>query len=96
MKTRIKEYRAKYDLTQEDLAKIVGVRRETIVFLEKGRYNPSLMLAYKIAKALNARIEDLFMFEDELQNAVGDSKKYKPTYSDNNKKNAGLNEFFKY
>ena len=50
MKTRIKELRAKHDLTQVDLAKKVGVRRETIVFLEKGKYNPSLKLAYDIAK----------------------------------------------
>jgi len=54
MKTRIKEFRARYDLTQEELAKKVGVRRETIVFLEKGKYNPSLKLAYDIAKALKS------------------------------------------
>jgi len=52
LKTRIKEFRARYDLTQEDLAKMVGVRRETILFLEKGTYNPSLKLAYDVAKAL--------------------------------------------
>ena len=45
IKNRIKEYRAKYDMKQEDLAKLVGVRRETIGNLEKGRYNPSLVLA---------------------------------------------------
>ena len=65
MKTRIKEYRAKYNMTQKELAKKVGVRRETIVFIEKGRYNPSLKLAYKIAKALNATIEELFIFEED-------------------------------
>ena len=65
MRTRIKEYRAKYDLTQEDLAKLVGVRRETIVFLEKGKYNPSLKLAYDVAKALHATIDELFIFDDE-------------------------------
>lgn len=65
MKTRIKEYRAKFGMTQEELAKKVGVRRETIVFLEKGKYNPSLKLAYKIARVFNARIEDIFIFEDE-------------------------------
>ena len=64
MKTRIKEYRARHDLTQEDLAKKVGVRRETIVFLEKGKYNPSLKLAYDVAKALNAKIEELFTFDE--------------------------------
>ena len=63
MKTRIKEFRARYDLTQEDLAKKVGVRRETIVFLEKGKYNPSLQLAHDVAKALKTTIEELFIFE---------------------------------
>jgi putative transcriptional regulator len=65
MKTRIKEFRARYDLTQEDLAMKVGVRRETIVFLEKGRYNPSLKLAHDIAKALNAKMDELLVFDDE-------------------------------
>ncbi|NQU78826.1 helix-turn-helix transcriptional regulator [Candidatus Woesearchaeota archaeon] len=63
MKTRIKEFRARYDLTQEDLAKKVGVRRETIVFLEKGKYNPSLQLAHDVATALKTNIEELFIFE---------------------------------
>ena len=65
MKTRMKELRARYDLTQEDLAKMVGVRRETILFLEKGKYNPSLNLAHDIAKALQTTIDDLFIFEDD-------------------------------
>jgi len=65
MKTRIKELRARYDLTQEDLAKKVGVRRETIVFLEKGKYNPSLKLAYDIAKTLETTIEELFIFDEK-------------------------------
>jgi DNA-binding XRE family transcriptional regulator len=64
-KTRIKEFRARYDLTQDDLAKSVGVRRETILYLEKGKYNPSLMLAYQIAQTLKTTINDLFIFEDE-------------------------------
>ncbi|PNX49388.1 MAG: transcriptional regulator [Thermoplasmata archaeon M9B1D] len=64
MKTRIKELRARYDMTQEDLARNVGARRETIVFLEKGKYNPSLKLAHDIAKALNTKIDDLFIFEE--------------------------------
>lgn len=63
MKTRIKELRAKYNLTQEDLARKVGVRRETIVFLEKGKYNPSLQLAHEVAKVLKVRIDDLFIFD---------------------------------
>ncbi|MFH1445106.1 MAG: helix-turn-helix transcriptional regulator [Nanoarchaeota archaeon] len=65
MKTRIKEFRARHNMTQEDLARKVDVRRETIVFLEKGKYNPSLKLAHEISKALEAKIEDIFIFEDE-------------------------------
>ena len=65
MRTRIKELRAKYDLTQEELAVKVGVRRETIVFLEKGKYNPSLKLAHDIAKVLKIRIDELFIFDDD-------------------------------
>ncbi len=64
VKTRIKELRARYDLTQEDLARKVGVRRETILFIEKGNYNPSLKLAHDIAKALQTTIDDLFIFEE--------------------------------
>ncbi len=60
----MKELREKNHLTQERLAQKVGVRRETILFLEKGKYNPSLKLAYDIAKVLDAKIEDVFVFED--------------------------------
>ena len=63
MKTRIKEFRARYNLTQEDLAKKVGVRRETILFIEKGKYNPSLKLAHDIAKELKTTIDELFIFD---------------------------------
>lgn len=63
IKTRIKELRAKNGITQEELAQKVGVRRETIVFLEKGKYNPSLKLAYDTAKALDSKIEDVFIIE---------------------------------
>ena len=62
METRIKELRARNGLTQEDLAKKVNVRRETIVFLEKGKYNPSLKLAFDIAQVFNEKIEDVFLF----------------------------------
>lgn len=65
MKTRIKEFRARYNLTQAELAEKVGVRRETIVFLEKGKYNPSLKLAHDIAVALNSKIDEIFIFDDE-------------------------------
>ena len=64
MKTRIKEYRAKHNLTQEKLAEVVGVRRETIIFLEQGKYNPSLKLAHNVAKALETTIDEIFIFED--------------------------------
>ena len=63
MKTKIKELRAKYNLTQEDLAKKVGVRRETIVFLEKGKYMPSLKLAHDVTKVFESKIEDVFIFD---------------------------------
>ena len=62
MKTRIKEYRTKHKITQEGLARRVGVRRETIIFLEQGKYNPSLKLAHDVAKALKAKIEEIFIF----------------------------------
>lgn len=65
MITKIKEYRAKSNLTQDELANLVGVRRETIVHLENGRYNPSLKMARDIAKALNTTIDELFIFPDE-------------------------------
>jgi putative transcriptional regulator len=64
VKTKMKEYRANLGLTQEKLAEIVGVRRETIIFLEKGKYNPSLKLAHDIARVLKAPIENIFIFDD--------------------------------
>jgi putative transcriptional regulator len=64
VRTRIKELRARHNLTQEDLAKKVGVRRETILYLEKGKYNPSLKLAYDVAKALKTTIDELYLFDD--------------------------------
>lgn len=59
-KTHIKEYRFKFDMKQDELAHIVGVRRETIGNVENGRYNPSLKLAMDIAKTFGCRVEDLF------------------------------------
>lgn len=64
MKTKIKEYRAKYNLTQEKLAEMVAVRRETIIFLEQGKYNPSLKLAHTVAKALQTTVDEIFIFDD--------------------------------
>jgi putative transcriptional regulator len=63
MNNRIKEYRARLNLTQEDLAKMVNVRRETIVFLEKNKYNPSLKLAFDIARVFETTIEEIFIFD---------------------------------
>jgi putative transcriptional regulator len=63
MRNRIKELRMKLSITQEELAKRAGVRRETIVFLEQGRYNPSLQLAHGVAVALKTNLDDLFTFE---------------------------------
>ena len=65
MNNRIKELRAKHDLSQLALAKQVGVRRETIVFLEKGKYNPSLRLAHDVAKFFSLPIEEVFLFDEE-------------------------------
>ncbi len=64
MKTRIKELRARVNLTQVELAKKVSVRRETIVFLENGKYNPSLKLAYDISKVFNMGIEEVFILDN--------------------------------
>lgn len=64
IKNRIKEYRAKHDMTQEQLARLVDVRRETIGNLESGRYNPSLVLAWNIAKVFGVTIEEIFTVED--------------------------------
>ncbi|HHY11071.1 MAG TPA: helix-turn-helix transcriptional regulator [Firmicutes bacterium] len=63
--SRLKEFRARHDLTQEQLANKVRVRRETIGHIENNRYNPSLILAYKLARALNSTIEELFLFEED-------------------------------
>ena len=65
MKARIRELREIHGLTQEALALNVDVTRQTILFLEKGKYNPSLRLAYKIARLFNSKIEEVFSFEDE-------------------------------
>jgi len=73
MHNRIKELRARFNLTQDDLANMVRVRRETIVFLEKGKYNPSLKLAHDISVVFKSRIEDVFLFEE---NELSDLKSY--------------------
>lgn len=65
LKTKIKEYRAKFNLTQDALAEMVDARRETIIRIEKGQYNPSLKLAMDIAKVFQVSVEELFVFEEE-------------------------------
>jgi len=65
METRIKKLREELGLTQEALAKKVNVTRQTILFMEKGKYNPSLRLAYRVARVLGKPIEEVFSFEDE-------------------------------
>ena len=62
MKNKIREYRSVHDLTQAQLAQAVGVRRETIIYLEQGKYMPSLKLAHDVAKTLKTKIEKLFIF----------------------------------
>lgn len=64
IRNRIKELRARHDMRQDELARLVGVRRETIGNLEKGRYNPSLVLAWNIAKVFGLTIEEVFTVED--------------------------------
>ena len=64
MKNRIEEIRNEKGIRQDDLAKLMGVSRQTISSLENGRYNPSILLAHKIAKFFGMTIEEVFIFED--------------------------------
>ncbi|AWI03855.1 helix-turn-helix transcriptional regulator [Clostridium drakei] len=65
MKNKIKQLRENFNLTQQDLAEKVDVSRQTIISLENEKYNPSILLAYKIAKTFNLSIEKIFIFEEE-------------------------------
>ena len=65
MKAKLKVFRAMRDLTQEALAKEIGVTRQTVIAIEKGKYNPSLELAFKLARYFDASIEDIFIYESE-------------------------------
>ena len=67
MKNDLKVYRAKFDLTQEELANKVGVTRQTIISIEKGRYEPSLSLAFKLANYFDVKIEDIFSYEKKCE-----------------------------
>ncbi len=71
LKNHIKQHRARLDMTQQDLAEKVGVRRQTILSIEKGKYAPSALLAFQIARALGMRTDDLFELVDE---EAGDEK----------------------
>jgi putative transcriptional regulator len=65
MRNKIKVFRAMHDLTQEHLAQVIGVNRQTILAIEKGKYVPSLDLAFRIARYFGVSIEEVFMYEDE-------------------------------
>jgi len=65
MKNKIKVFRAMHDLTQEDLAQAIGVTRQTILAIEKGKYVPSLDLAFRISRYFRVNIEEVFMYDDE-------------------------------
>jgi putative transcriptional regulator len=64
IRTKIKELRARHNLTQDELAEKVGVTRQTMLYLEKGKYNPSLILAHKVAEVLSSTIEEVFIIEE--------------------------------
>ncbi|KXG77508.1 hypothetical protein AN618_10600 [Fervidicola ferrireducens] len=66
IKNKIKVFRAMHDMTQEDLAKKLGVTRQTVIALEKGKYYPSLELAFKIARVFGVGIEDVFIYEENF------------------------------
>ena len=67
LRTRLKEYRARFGLKQEDLANALEVSRQTIGSLENGRYNPSILLAFKIARFFDMSIEEIFIYEEDAQ-----------------------------
>jgi putative transcriptional regulator len=69
LRNRLKELRARHDLTQEMLAQKVGVSRQSIISIEKGRYSPSVKLALRIARVLQVRLEDAFWLEDDQEGA---------------------------
>lgn len=66
MKNRLEEIRKEHGLKQEDLGKALGVSRQTVISLEKGKYNPSINLAFKIARYFQLSIEDIFIYEEEI------------------------------
>lgn len=69
MNNRLEEIRKEKQITQEELASVLEVSRQTISSLEKGRYNPSIILAFKIARYFNMSIEEIFIYEEDDENA---------------------------
>ena len=65
LKNKVEEMRKENDEKQEELAKCVGVSRQTIISIEKGKYNPSILLAFKIANHFGKKIEEVFIYEEE-------------------------------
>jgi putative transcriptional regulator len=72
MKNKIKVFRAMHDLTQEDLAQAIGVTRQTILAIEKGKYIPSLDLAFKIARHFQVNIEEVFVYDEAVRTVAVD------------------------
>lgn len=68
MNNRLEELRIKYGLTQQELADQARVSRQTIISLERGRYNPSILLSFRLARIFNASIEDIFLYSEEDDN----------------------------
>lgn len=71
MQTKLKVYRAMHNITQEDLAEAIGVTRQTVIAMEKGKYNPSLELAFKIARYFNVKVEDVFFYDQKDEKVNG-------------------------
>jgi putative transcriptional regulator len=74
MKNKIRVYRAMHDLTQEDLARALGVTRQTILAIEKGKYDPSIVLAFKIARFFNVPLESVFTYEGSTDGGHQDNR----------------------
>jgi putative transcriptional regulator len=72
VQTKLKVYRAMHNLTQEDLAEAIGITRQTVIAMEKGKYNPSLQLAFKIAHYFKVKIEDIFSYDQKDEKLKGD------------------------
>lgn len=68
LRNKLKEYRAKKDLNQQDLGSMVGASRQTISLIERGDYSPSVTLALKIANVFEAHVEDIFAYEEDSKN----------------------------